>query len=246
MSKLNLFLYKKKIQVFNWILGVYIFLVPPEIFGFMGDSEEFQYFLAVGLMVAFFLEFAGIWYKTHFIYSRRMAQENKVPIWLKLSFLPRIAVSGGLGLLAFAGIGLLNRTDFTLIAVVFYAVLKEFWVRSTLMNPESTAGAKISPGRAWLGEIFIFIYIAVGYICVWEFYLLDEGRILGHMAYLHNLPIFGLGFLIALTVMFVPYIVEDHFRGDRNRIWMYLSFLLPLASFCFHIYRIGKKLPFFW
>ncbi|MCB9233522.1 MAG: hypothetical protein H6581_17835 [Bacteroidia bacterium] len=246
MSKFSLFLYYNKIQIFNWILGLYIFLVPPEVFNSFGDNEDFHFYLGLSLILAFFLEYSGIWYKTHFIYSRRVAMTGKVPIWLKLSFLPRIAVSGGLGLLAFAGLGWLNSTDFTLVVVVIYAVLKEFWVRSTLMNPESTEGAKISPARVWLGEIFIFLYIAVGYLCVWEFYLLEEGRILSHMAYLHNLPVFGLLFLVALSVMFVPYLVEEYFRGKRNRFWVIISFLLPMAAFMFHVYRIGKKIPFFW
>lgn len=241
MSRFSRYLFLHKVFVFNVLFSLVILAYPPRVFDFIIDKTVFHFYLGVGILSVLFLEYLGIYFKTLFIYSTISARESKVPLWLQFSVFPRVLAAAGIMVMAASAMDLTKATDFVLLPIVIYAILKEFWVRSTLLNPDANSGKRISKGRVWAGEIFLFLFLVTIYIATWELMLLESLPFLKTIAYPANYPLFALVFLVVVFTLQLPYLMEEYIREKEHKLKIIslLSFLVPALVFVFHMARVG-------
>lgn len=215
--------------------------IRPDIFANVERKSDFHFYLGTALVFAMFLEIGGIITKTKFIYSRHENRERKIPIYLTFSFVPRLLVASGIVILSFIGMGFFNVSDFILLPIVIYAVLKEFWVRGTLLNSDVDEPNRISRTSVLAGEVFLYLFVVIVYTAMWELVLLDSIPMQKIMAMPVFFPLFGLIFLALLLTVQMPYLLEEAFRKKKTKhvVIHLLSFLLPVSAFVFDVARIG-------
>lgn len=242
MSKFSHFLYLNKIIIFNLLLTVFLVGVDPEWTQLLEDTPQLDYYLGVVFLFGLFLEFAGIYYKSRFLFSFYDTLQRKTPWFIGWTFVPRVLVSGALATLALDSMGALEISDFFLIPIALYAVMKEFWVRNKLLNTDRESQGKRPP--AWktiLGEIFIFLFIAIGYLSIWRVYLLEHPRIKYMVLSPINWVFVGLGFLGVILCLEMPHYWEQHLRTKPRsvKILSLLSVILPTIGLLVQLYLMG-------
>lgn len=244
MSKSSHFLYRHKVIIFNLLLTAFIVGVDPRYLLELPDTGDFNYYIGVGILLALFFEFAGIWYKSRFIFSFPVNLHKPVPWYIGMAFLPRIVTSAALAMLALKAMGALEVSDFFLLPIIAYATIKEFWVRATLLNTKRDKTVRTPKGKVWLGEIMLFLFICVGYMSVWEVYLLENPRIMYMVLTPINWGLVGPAFLILLLSLEMPFYWEEHLRTKprREKIFALLSALLPMIGVLVQLYMIGYVL----
>ncbi len=243
MKKRSRFLFLHKLAVANFLLAIVFLFFRPDFFSFIRPDKEFHFYLGAALVLGMFLEIGGIISKTKFIYGRHENRERKIPLILSLSFVPRMLLASGVVILAFIGMGFFELSDFILLPIVIYAVVKEFWVRGTLLNSETVVAKRISGNSAITGEVFLFLFVVIAYACLWELVLLDNlifQKIISDPAYF---PLIGAVFLVLLLTVQMPNLLEEFFRKKKPEHVMIsmLSFLLPVSTFLINVARIGLK-----
>lgn len=241
MNRLGRFLYRYKILIMNIFLGGLIFGLPVRIFDDLEPESTFHYFLGVAVIASFFMEIGAIYYKYRFIYSKKGARGRKIPGIYHVAFFPRVLISGGLGILAFYGLGFLDYSDFLFIIIALYAAMKEFWLRSNLLNPEGESTPRPNRFKVWMGEAFLFIFIALGYYVFWELYLLDNPRLLGILRYPQNYIFIAIVAYIVFLALQMPLFFENYIRGQsrKEKVIAYFSVLLPTLGVVFQFFAMG-------
>lgn len=242
MSKTSHFFYQNKIIIFNLLLTAFLVGFNPEWTQLLPDTTQINYYLGVFFLFGLFMEFAGIYYKSRFIFSFFDSLQRKVPPYIGWTFLPRIMVSGALATLALDAMNALEITDFFLIPITLYAVLKEFWVRNMLLRTERETQYSRPP--AWktiLGEIFLFLFIAIGYLSIWRVYLFENPRIKYLVLSPINWIFVALGFLAVLLCLEMPHYWEQHLRTKPRsvKILSLISVILPTLGLLAQLYMIG-------
>lgn len=241
MNKFAHFLYTHKLILLNALLAGFIGAFHPDYLKGLPDTAEFNYYLGVGLLVLLFFEFAGIYYKSLFIYSFAQSTHRKVPLYLTGTFLPRLLVSGGLATLVLSAMGALSISDFFLIPIILYATFKEFWVRAQLLDTKREKNPRPGKFRVWMGETFLFLFLCGAYVAIWEIYLLENPRIMYLLLDPINWGFDLVGFALAMYAMQMPYLYEEYLREKprSQKVLAYLSLLLPVLAFAFALYRIS-------
>jgi len=222
-------------------LGGLTFGLPVRICEDVEPEYVFHYYLGVALIATFFMEIGACYYKYRFIYSKKGARGRKIPGIYHIAFFPRVIVSGGLGILAFYGLGFLNYSDFLFIVIALYAAIKEFWVRSTLLDPEGEQTPRPGRFKVWLGEVFLFLFIGLGYYVFWELYLLDNPKLLGILRYPQNYAFIAIGAYIVFLALQMPLFFENYIRGQskKEKAIAYFSVLLPTLGVVFQFFAMG-------
>jgi hypothetical protein len=242
MSKFSHFLYLNKIIIFNLLLAAFLVGINPELIRRLPDTLRIDYYLGVAMLFGLFLECAGIYYKSRFLFSFYDTLQRKVPWFIGGTFIPRIMVSGGLATLALDSMGALEISDFFLIPIALYAVMKEFWVRNVLLNTDREAQNKRPPSwKTIMAEVFLFLFFAIGYLSIWRVYLFDHPRIMYMVLSPINWAFVGLGFLLVLFCLEMPHYWEQHLRiKPRNiKTLSVLSLLLPTLGLIAQLYLLG-------
>ncbi|MEL7400043.1 MAG: hypothetical protein AAGN35_16935 [Bacteroidota bacterium] len=242
MSKTSQFLYQYKIIIFNLLLTAFLVGFNPEWTQLLPDTRQVNYYLGVFFLFGLFLEFAGIYYKSRFIFSFYDSLQRKLPYYIGWTFLPRVLVSGALATLALSAMSALEITDFFLIPITLYAVLKEFWVRNILLRTDRESHYPRPPAwKTTLGEIFLFLFIAIGYVSIWKVYLLENPRIKYLVLSPINWAFVALGFIAVLLCLEMPHYWEQHLRTKPRTIktLSILSVILPTLGLLVQFYLMG-------
>lgn len=232
MSTIGTFSYRYRVLVFNLLLAGVVGGLDPQWLLLLPEAEDFNYYLGVVIVVALFMEFAGIWYKSRLLFSFESSLHRKVPWYIGWSFLPRVLVSGAIATLALDIMGALTVTDFFLLPLILYATIKEFGVRAILLDTVREKLPRPHGLRLWLGDVLLFIFTVVAYAAVWKVYLLDNQ----HMMYVLISPI-NWGFTAAafFAIIFfleMPFFWEEYLHGkSRGGRWFsILTVLLPTIA----------------
>jgi hypothetical protein len=241
MTRSARFFYYHKVLIFNLLFGGFIVLYPPELFDHISPEADFHYYAGVAILTALFFEFAGIWYKSRFIYSIKGAKEQSIPMLFRLAVWPRLLVSIFIIGLAFRAMGILESNDFYLLVLVLYAGIKEFWVRYRLLNPEDAEGVRDSQLKIWMAEAMLLIFTCVAYAAFWEYYLLDTPKVLLTAMSIQNFPIVGIVFFLFLVSVLMPHLLEEYLRQKprSSKILAAVSFLLPISALLFQLLKMG-------
>lgn len=241
MNKFSHFLYTHKLIVLNALLAAFIAAFDPGYLKGLPDNPEFNYYLGVGLVVLLFFEFAGIYYKSRFIYSFEHTTHRKIPLYFGLSFFPRLLVAGGLAILVLRAMGALEVSDFFLIPIILYATLKEFWVRAELLETKRERNPRPSKFKVWVGEVMLFLFFAGAYTAVWEIFLLENPRVLYLLLDPINWAFDLIGFALILFSMEIPFYYEEAVREKpaTQKLMAQLSLILPVLAFLFVLYRLN-------
>ncbi|MEM7035496.1 MAG: hypothetical protein AAF570_00875 [Bacteroidota bacterium] len=227
--------------IFNLLLTAFLVGFNPEWLQLLPDNSDFNYYVGVGILGFLFLEFAGLYYKSRWIFSFSEALHRKVPWYISNTFLPRVIVSGIFATLAFQAMGALEISDFFLLPIILYATMKEFWVRSVLLATEKDKNPRPAAFKVWMGEIMIFLFICVGYMAVWKYFLLENPRVKYMVLSPINYGFVVAAFLVMLYCLLMPYFWEAHLgsRTKRQRVLNYLSILLPTGGLIAQLYLMG-------
>lgn len=227
MSSIGTFSYRYRTLVFNILLAGVVGGFDPHWLDWMPETEKLNYYLGVGIIVALFLEYAGIYFKSRLLFSFESSLHRPVPGYVGWTFLPRIVISCAFAMLALDIMGALTVTDFFLLPIILYATIKEFGVRSILLD---TVREKLPrPGgiRLWIGDVLLFVFMVVAYIAIWKVYLLDNQ----HMMYVIISPInWGFtagGFFLMIFFLEMPFFWEEYLH-DKSRAGRWFSFLTVL------------------
>lgn len=241
MSRLSRFLYLHKVEAFNLLFFAFIMLWPPRYLNRIPTESDFHFYAGLSIVVALFLEFAGIWYKSRFIFSSKVMREKPIPFLFRLAVWPRLLLNVFTLLLAFRAMGILSRSDFYVLPIVAIACLKEFWVRAQLLNPEDSEGERDSPFKVWMAEGMLFIFACVAYVALWEYYLLESPKVLLKAQYLTNFPLVAAVFLLCLLSIQMPHLLEEYLREKprAQKIIAGASFLLPVVGLLFQLFYMG-------
>jgi hypothetical protein len=232
MSTIGTFSYRYRVLVFNLLLAGVVGGLDPRWLEMLPVDVNLDFYLGVGIMVALFMEFAGIWFKSRLIFSFESSLHRNVPAYIGWTFLPRVLVSGAFATLALDIMGALAVSDFFLLPIILYATIKEFGVRTVLLDTVREKLPRPGGARLWLGDVLIFIAIAVAYAAIWKVYLLDNQ----HMMYVVISPI-NWGFTAAtffamLFVLEMPFFWEEFLHGKSagGRWFSILTILLPTLA----------------
>jgi hypothetical protein len=232
MSTIGSFSYRYRVFVFNLLLGGVVLGFDPHWLSVIPDDEDVNFYIGLGLMVALFLEFAGIWFKSRLIFSFEGSLHRKVPWYIGWSFLPRILISGGLASLAFDTMGALAISDYFLLPIILYATVKEFGVRSILLDTVREKLARPSAVRLWIGDVLLFVFILIAYAAAWKIYLLETP----HIMYVIISPInwgFTAGaFFFMVFCLEMPFFWEEflHGKSAAGRWLSVLTIFLPTVG----------------
>lgn len=226
------FSYRYRVLVFNLLLGGVILGIDPAWFALLPDGEEISFYLGLGILVALFFEFAGIWFKSRLLFSFESSLHRKVTWYVGVSFIPRVLIGGAIATLALDIMGALSISDYFLLPIILYATIKEFGVRAVLLNTEREKLPRPQGMRLWIGDVLIFIFIAVAYAAVWKVYLLEKP----HMMYILIAPInwgFTAGaFFCILFFLEMPFFWEEYLHGKSvtGRWFSVLTVLFPTVG----------------
>ena len=240
MSRFGHFLYTHKLVILNIFLAGLIAGLDPRWLKDYPDTPEINYYTGVCIMVLLFFEFASIHYLGRFIYSFPRNLQRRTPWYIGISFVPRVLVSSGLALLVLSAMRVLYDSDFYLLLIVFYAAIKEFWVRSWLFNADREKTKRPSRFMNWTSAILYFLFVAGSYVSLWLVYLWGHERIM----YLFLDPINWAWDLLIILVMVVslevPWLFEEWIRDKKRsqKVLAVCSVLLPVLAFLFTLYRM--------
>lgn len=232
MSTIGTFSYRYRVFVFNLLLAGVVLGIDPNWFSLLPDQPDLNFYLGLGIMVALFLEFAGIWFKSRLILSFEHSLHRKVPFFIGWSFLPRVIISGAFATLALDITGALSVSDYFLLPIILYATIKEFAVRSVLLDTVREKLPRPGGARLWIGDVLLFVFIAVIYAAIWKVYLLENP----HMMYVVISPInwgFTAGaFFLMVFFLEMPFFWEEylHNKSAAGRWFSILTVLLPTMA----------------
>lgn len=225
----------------NLLFTLFILGVDYYLLDLLPRTKEFSYLFGVGMLLAVFLDFAGVYYKTRLLYSFRFNQDRKIPFYFGFSFFPRLVLNGAVILLAFSAMGWLEKSEFLLLPAVVLAAMKEFWVRATLLNPQDSRPERTGSFKIWLGEIFLFLSMCMAYLGLWYEYLQDANKLIMTAKYPRNY-----GFIFLLMLLFIyafqmPHLLEEYFRHKKRpqKVIAVISMLLPALAVVFIFFRMG-------
>jgi hypothetical protein len=232
MSTIGTFSYRYRILVFNLLLAGVVGGLDPQWLEMLPDTDQFNYYIGCGIVVALFFEFAGIWFKSRLLFSFEGSLHRDVPWYVGWTFVPRILISGAFATLALDIMGALSMTDFFLIPIILYATIKEFGVRTILLDTVREKLPRPGGVRLWIGDVLLFVFIAVAYIAIWKVYLLENQ----HMMYVLISPInwgFTAGaFFAVLFFLEMPFFWEEflHGKSGAGRWFSIVTILLPTLA----------------
>lgn len=232
MSTIGTFSYRYRVLVFNLLLAVVVGGLDPEWLKRMPDNPNFDYYLGVGIIFALFLEYAGIWFKSRLLFSFESSLHRNVPSYVGWTFLPRILVSGAIATLALNIMGALKVSDFFLLPLILYATVKEFGVRTMLLDTVREKLPRPGGMRLWIGDVFLFVFIAVAYVAIWKVYLLENSHMMYIMIDPINWAFTGLGFAGMLFFLEMPFFWEEYLHGKSGsgRWFSILTILIPTLA----------------
>jgi hypothetical protein len=241
MKKRSRFLFEHKVVLFNLLLFAFMISWPVGILESKDNNPDFNYYAGVVILLGLFFEFTGIWYKSRFIYSHKRSNEAYIPFLFRIAIWPRLLFSILLFGLALKAMGVLSRSDFWLIVMVFYGGAKEFWVRKVLLKPEESNGSRDPQWKILMGEVMLFIFICIAYVTLWSYYLLQSEKIIMRIIYPSNYAFAAIGFIVFITSVMMPMLVEEYLREKTRgrKIFAFLSCLLPVSAFIFQVYKLG-------
>jgi hypothetical protein len=232
MSTIGTFSYRYRVLVFNLLLAGVVGGLDPHWLEMLPQDANLNYYIGVGIVVALFLEFAGIWFKSRLLFSFESSLHRNVPAYIGWTFLPRLLVSGAIATLALDTMGALTVSDFFLIPLILYATIKEFAVRTILLDTVREKLPRPGNVRQWIGDVFLFVFIVVAYAAIWKVYLLQNQ----HMMYVMISPInwgfTGLAFFAMLFVLEMPFFWEEFLHGKTagGRWFSILTIILPTLA----------------
>lgn len=241
MKKIGTFFYLQKVFFFNLLFALFVLATEFFLLEWMPNNPDFKYYFGVAILTGIFLDFAGIYYKTTLLYSFSFNHDRKVPFYFGLTFIPRLLFNGVILLLAISAMGWLKGNDFWLLPATILASIKEFWVRSTLLNTRETRAERTSVGKIWMGEIFLFLSMCISYLGLWYVYLKDADKLLLKAMYPQNYAFVALLFLLFLLSWQMPNLLEEYFRNKHRgqKIFALLSLLLPVLALLFVFFKRG-------
>lgn len=241
MKKIGTFFYVQKVFFFNLLFALFVVGTDMFFLKWLPDTPEFSYYFGVLILVGVFFDFAGIYYKTQLLYSFSFNHDRKIPFYFGLTFLPRLVFNGLIILLAISAMGWLKSSDFWLLPATILASVKEFWVRSTLLNPQDARGERIGAGKIWLGEILLFLSMCISYLGLWFVYLKDADKMLLKAMYPKNYPFVAIIFALFLLAWQLPNLLEEYFRNKHRgqKIFALISLILPVLAILFVFFKRG-------
>lgn len=241
MKKIGTFFYLQKVFFYNLLFALFVLATEYFLLDLLPSNEDFRYYFGVLVLVGLFLDFAGIYYKTQLLYSFAFNHDRKIPFYFGLTLAPRLIFNGGIFLLAISAMGWLKDNDFWLLPATVLASMKEFWVRSTLLNPRESRAERSSVRKIWMGEIFLYLSMCISYLGLWFVFLKDADRLLLKAMYPQNYPFVALIFLLFLLSWQMPNLLEEYFRNKHRdqKIFALLSLLLPILALLFVFFKRG-------
>jgi hypothetical protein len=229
MSSIGTFSYRYRVFVFNLLLAGVVLGIDPHWFEILPAIPDLNFYIGVVILLALFLEFAGIWFKSRLIFSFESSVHRKVPWYIGGTFVPRVLISGAIATLALDVMGALTVSDYFLLPITLYATIKEFGVRTILLDTVREKLPRPSGIRVWIGDVLLFIFIALAYCAIWKVYLLQNPS----MMYVIISPInwgFTAGaFFLVIFFLEMPFFWEEYLHGkSRTGRWFsILTVLLP-------------------
>lgn len=232
MSKIITFSYSYKVLVFNLLLAVIVLGFDPHWLSFLPDRPDFNYYLGIFILVGIFFEFAGIWYKSRVNFSREEALHRLTPMYIGLTFVPRVLITGAIATLALDSMGALEVSDFFLLPLVLFATFKEFFVRTVYLNSERDVLPVPRGFRRMLGDLLLFVSVVVAYIAIWKVYLLEHQHIMFAILSPINWGFVALAFLGLLFCLEMPLFFEEFLRNKPRgkRLLSMLTLLFPVIA----------------
>lgn len=232
MSSIGSFSYRYRVFVFNLLFAGVVIGLDPNWFDLIPDIPDLGFYLGVVIMVALFFEFAGIYFKSRLIFSFEDCLHRKVPLFIGMSFLPRVLISGAFATLALDVMGALTVSDYFLLPIILYAAIKEFGVRAVLLDTVRERLPRPSGIRLWIGDVLLFIFFVITYAAIWKVYFLENP----HVMYVAISPInWGFtagGFFVMVIFMEIPFYWEEYLHGKSvgGRWFSIASVLLPTVA----------------
>jgi hypothetical protein len=229
MSAIGSFSYRYRILVFNLLLGGIVLGLDPHWLALLPDFADFNFYLGIGLMLVLFMEYAGIYFKSRLIFSFESSLHRKVPFFVGWSFLPRVIISGALATLVLNVMGALTVSDYFLLPIILYAVIKEFSVRSMLLDTVREKLPRPTGVRLWIGDVLMFIFVAVSYAAIWKIYLLENPNMMYVIISPINWGFTAGGFFLTIFFLEMPFFWEEYLHGKSaaGRWFSILTVLLP-------------------
>jgi|GEM_PF-3121679 hypothetical protein len=226
------FLFRHKIVVVNLFLMVFILGFDPDILSLLPQTVAADYYVGVAIIASMFLELAGIWFTARMVFSHGQALYQKVPIWILLTFFPRVAVSGAIATLAIDAMRGFHFTEFFLVPIVLYAAVKEFWARMVLLNTEREKTIRPTRLQSILGDFSLVAFILVSYLAIWKVYLLETPRLMYQVMSPVNWGFDALAMAVVIYALEMPLFWEDHLKPktQSQRLASYWSLLLPVVG----------------
>jgi hypothetical protein len=229
MSSIGTFSYRYRVLVFNLLLAGVFLGIDPHWFEQLPEWTDLKFYLGIVIIVALFLEFAGIWYKSRLIFSFESSLHRKVPWYIGWTFVPRVLISGAIATLALDEMEALSISDYFLLPIILYATIKEFGVRTILLDTVREKLPRPGGVRLWIGDVLLFIFIAIAYCAIWKVYLLQNPS----MMYVIISPInwgFTAGaFFLIIFFLEMPFFWEEYLHGKSagGRWFSVLTVLFP-------------------
>lgn len=241
MSSIGTFSYRYRVLVFNLLLAGVVAGLDPDWLLLLPNDVQLDYYLGVGIIVALFFEFAGIWYKSRLLFSFESSLHRSVPWYIGWSFFPRVLIGCAIAMLALDVMGALTISDFFLLPIILYATIKEFGVRTILLDTVREKLPRPEGFRLWIGDVLLFVFIVVAYVAIWKVYLLQNQ----HMMYVLISPInwgFTAAAFFAMVFCFeMPFFWEEYLHGKSTagRWFSIATVLLPTLAL---VGRFGWRL----
>lgn len=232
MSTIGSFSYRYRVFVFNFLLAGVVLGLDPHWLTKIPDHENLNFYLGLGLMVAMFFEFAGIWYKSRLMFSFEGSLHRKVPFYIGWSFLPRVLISGAIATLALNIMGALTISDYFLLPIILYATVKEFAVRTMLLDTVREKLPRPSNVRLWIGDVLLFVFLAVTYVAIWKVYLLENQSMMYVIISPINWGFTAAAFFAMLFFLEMPFFWEEflHDKSAGGRFFSIMTVLLPTMA----------------
>jgi len=164
-------------------------------------------------------------------------------LYIGLTFLPRLIASGAIALLALSIMGALKQSDYFLLPIILYATLKEFGVRSILLNTDREKLDRPKGARLWIGEVLLFVFIVVAYVAIWKVYLLETPHVMYIVLSPINWGFAAAAFFLIIYCFEMPYFWEEYLHDKSAMLrWMSIaSVLLPVLGLLGRFFLILEK-----
>jgi hypothetical protein len=232
MSNIGTLSYRYRPLVFNLLLAGVVIGLDPMWLRLVPEREDLNYYLGVGIVVALFLEYAGIYFKSRLLFSFESSLHRHRPWYFSLSFVPRVVVSGAIATLALDIMGALSVSDFFLLPIILYATLKELGVRAVLMDTVRERLPRPGGIRLWVGDVLLFIFMAVSYAAIWKVYLLENEPMMYAVISPINWAFTALIWFAFVALLEMPFFWEEYLHGKSvsGRLFSFLTVLFPVVA----------------